>query len=373
MRRRIVPAGQGEGPAFKIAAVKRDPFKKEFIDLCATDFDMANIIGEGIEQSCSGYHRVSAIGRHAMERSEILKAQSCRLVRLVNAALGEQPQIQTQTRPQAVTSDAMEADDAEHTDTEHTDTDRIQAIAEKVRQYCELLSSNESLLLPAGSLLAPADSRCKEPTRGQKRTMMRRERYSSVLLMRDPWRLQSLLELGGESTIVREDDMIESRRDFDWLGLIPRRDDEGSEPGSEDEGESLDLQTNAFAHESETDFMDETVVQQQEIGITGGRVVQDDTDDAGCSVAENRPAADKNPGHAESDLAELQTPQKESRDEPAAQPLKPKKPTDKKTPKQISQFSHLIDLSNRSSNSDTKREKSSLRRKVRWDLFLRQR
>eukprot|EP01043_Picozoa_sp_COSAG02_P083373 COSAG02_NODE_21406_length_789_cov_1.039130_1_plen_128_part_01 len=85
--RRIVKAKDGR-KAFRIATVKRDPFKQEYIDLCSSTFDEALFLGTGVHHStASSFDQVSARGRHALERSEIIKAQSVTLGKLVSGAL----------------------------------------------------------------------------------------------------------------------------------------------------------------------------------------------------------------------------------------------------------------------------------------------
>lgn len=86
--RRIVKAKDGRH-AFRIATVKRDPFKQEYIDLCSSSFEEA-LGEEHAGRAASTFDQVSARGRHALERSEIIKAQSFSLGKLVSGALRAQ-------------------------------------------------------------------------------------------------------------------------------------------------------------------------------------------------------------------------------------------------------------------------------------------
>lgn len=77
--RRIVKGGQ----TFKLATVKRDPFKQEYIDLCSSTFQEAL----GTADGDTLFEQVQSRGRHALERSEIIKAQSTSLGKQVDAVV----------------------------------------------------------------------------------------------------------------------------------------------------------------------------------------------------------------------------------------------------------------------------------------------
>lgn len=87
--RRIVKAKDGR-QVFRIATVKRDPFKQEYIDLCSSSFDEVLCSPGQQSESSSSFDQVSARGRHALERSEIIKAQSLTLGKMVSGALRAQ-------------------------------------------------------------------------------------------------------------------------------------------------------------------------------------------------------------------------------------------------------------------------------------------
>lgn len=205
--RRIVKAKDGR-QVFRIATVKRDPFKQEYIDLCSSTFDEALFPGTSAQQSAaSSFEQVSARGRHALERSEIIKAQSVTLGKLVSGALRANKQ-SSKTGANDDASDKEGDNNSKPTRKKTLDEDDV------LRRFANTLAGNPEPLplsqifgdTPFAAFANSAsqdDSHSSDDAQSSPidvEAMIRLQTVpSSELLMRDPDALKALLDFAEDS------------------------------------------------------------------------------------------------------------------------------------------------------------------------------
>jgi hypothetical protein len=268
--RRIVKATGGQ-QAFKIATVKRDPFKQEYIDLCSSSFDEA--LGGGCAargggdgaQDTSLFDQVALRGRHALERSEIIKAQSVTLGKQVTGALRVQASAAASKQSAAADSsdESDDGDSAQQPSAVATlNTDEI------LRRY-NAVRGGEPEPLPlkqifAGTAFAePVGSEVSASAPAAAAdvgALIRMQAAPSLgMLLRDPDALRSLMDFAADAPppsldgLGADNGIDEFPPNSELLALIEDAATDEDELLSEDEDESAscDLAPVSMAHEED--------------------------------------------------------------------------------------------------------------------------
>ena len=232
--RRLEPAkggGGSGGTVFRIATVKRDPFKQEYIDLCARTFDEA--LGAAGNNAPSLFEQVTARGRHALQRSEIIKAQSVTLSKQVDGALKKQQQQQQQQQPDGGGAEESDADGEQQRAPSGSASDDAEAVKAyfAVRAGAPVQLELEQVLEKfAEELDDAAPERQAKVNVGQKIRMQAPP--SSEMLLRNPASLAALLGLSANAPTPAPNE-VSLPPNHELLALIEPAD--GIPPASDDE------------------------------------------------------------------------------------------------------------------------------------------
>jgi hypothetical protein len=286
--RRIVK-GTSSQSKFKIAAVRRDPFKKEYIDLCNQRF---GDFFKDEQPSQSLFEQIASRGQHAVERSEILKAQSITLCREVDGALGTRHQQQGQPRQEGQENEQEQGQPGGGGTSlagGGGDNARLSAgsaavrFRDKLQMYrCVLdgrplaVAVDAIMGIPVASSAAASSAGNAErrggighaPKRGSSQPNAEIFHYSSSLLLRTPGALEQVLALAPASELAptcnTDDTEAPDINVSEFLAhILPPGDNEDDIEFSEDEQDALDAATAATAAiETDSSIVDTDLASQ---------------------------------------------------------------------------------------------------------------